>query len=62
MTDEDLVGKLIDPPYGWRWGFPKPYQPREEQSCAEFLIENGYPANDAEWACKHCRFLGRYTE
>ncbi|WP_010335324.1 hypothetical protein [Sphingobium sp.] len=34
---------MIDPPHGWRYGFPKPLTLGEGQSLQDWLIENGYP-------------------
>lgn len=34
---------MIDPPNGWRYGFPKEYTPRENQTANEWLVECGYP-------------------
>lgn len=44
----------IDPPEGWAYGFPKIYTPKEDQSCEDWLVENGYPRDMAEmgWPCR----------
>jgi len=34
--------KMIDPPSGWRYGFPKPI-PNDVKNVNEWLVENGYP-------------------
>lgn len=34
---------MIDPPGGWRYGFPKPLILGEGQTLHDWLIENGYP-------------------
>lgn len=47
--------RMIDPPTGWLYGFPKEYNPKEGQTCADWLIENGYPKGMASWAAEHCR-------
>ena len=39
---------LVDPPQGWRYGFPKVWDRRENPDCREWLIENGYPRSLAE--------------
>lgn len=34
--------KMIDPPSGWLFGFPKEI-PNEVENVTEWLVENGYP-------------------
>lgn len=43
----------VDPPNGHLWGFPKVYD--GEQDAVEWLVANGYPAKEAEWAHKYVR-------
>lgn len=33
---------IIDPPSGWRYGFPKPI-PNDVKDVNKWLVENGYP-------------------
>jgi len=47
--------KMYDPPSGWRYGFPKPYQPLPDEDLTDTLIRDGYPAKDAEFAAHHVR-------
>jgi hypothetical protein len=54
MTSKRLV---IDPPAGWRYGFPKIYDNDEGLPLEVWLLENGYPqkeidAGGASW----CRY------
>jgi len=35
--------KLIDPPHGYMYGFPKPIPDDRLSDIPNFLIENGYP-------------------
>lgn len=54
---------LIDPPSGWRYGFPKVCKSSKNQSLKDWLIENGYP----EYMCTklnldHCRYMGEVDE
>jgi hypothetical protein len=56
---------LYDPASGWRFGFPKPYEPLPGESLKETLIRDGYPEKDAQmiedgrlW----CRFIGPSEE
>lgn len=39
---------MVDPPAGWRYGFPKVY--RHDRPIEQWLIDNGYPEHDAHWA------------
>ena len=34
---------LIDPPMGWRYGFPKKLPTPEPDNIVEWLISEGYP-------------------
>lgn len=52
---------MIDPPSGWKYGFPKPYideKGNEPTDSREWLIKNGYPKHEiesyGEWFS--CRF------
>lgn len=35
---------MIDPPEGWRYGFPKALPPEHRHRTMEWLVEEGYPA------------------
>lgn len=54
-----------DPPSGWMYGFPKAWpeglKPTQE-NVKKQLILDGYPAKDATFAAKHCRFGGNYVQ
>lgn len=39
--DKKLV-TWVDPPEGWRWGFPKP-MPDDVENFREWLVAEGYP-------------------
>ena len=42
--------RMIDPPSGWKYGFPKPFDPKPGQSTEDWLVENGYPPEEvAQW-------------
>jgi hypothetical protein len=45
--------RMIDPPKGWRYGFPKELP--EGKSYGELLRESGYPEDDIELALKYSR-------
>lgn len=52
---------MIDPPSGWRYGFPKPVHDEfhtlgKDFDLARWLIAEGYPASDIELALKHSRY------
>lgn len=34
---------LIDPPLGWKFGFPKEYVEKEGETVEQWLVSNGYP-------------------
>ena len=46
--------RIIDPPSGWKYGFPKPI-PDEVKDIKKWLVENGYPQE--EIVGRNCRFL-----
>lgn len=49
---------MYDPPSGWRYGFPKPYKPLENESLEDTLVRDGYPREMAEkYGVKYCRFF-----
>lgn len=45
---------MIDPPSGWKYGFPKEL-PQDVQDIRQWFIDNGYPEKDVDFAMKHCR-------
>jgi hypothetical protein len=52
---------IIDPPEGWRYGFPKPVHEEFHTLGSDFdlgrwLVSEGYPAEDVELALKHSRY------
>jgi hypothetical protein len=54
---------MIDPPGGWRYGFPKPLPDHTpEFDLRQWLIDNGYPEADVELALKHSRYWETYGE
>ena len=49
--------QFYDPPNGWRYGFPKLYQPKDGESLIDTLVRDGYPRKMAEeCGAEHCRF------
>lgn len=49
--------KMIDPPEGWKYGFPKPI-PDHVSNPKQWLIDNGYPQSimDGYGENFHCRY------
>jgi hypothetical protein len=49
--------KIIDPPSGWKYGFPKPI-PDDVVNVNEWLVKNGYPQREIDSCGAHfyCRF------
>lgn len=49
---------MIDPPNGWRYGFPKAIPHDEVRRTNEWLVENGYPQSeiDAYGTYFRCRY------
>lgn len=46
----------IDPPSGWRYGFPKIYTPLVDGDLSEWLVKQGYPADQLS-STTHVRFM-----
>jgi len=62
MTKKMVKVLLIDPPSGWRYGFPKLFIDNdwgwESKSIETWLRENGYPEHELEKGmAKYCRFI-----
>lgn len=56
---------LVDPAFGWKYGFPKVYNPEPGEGLEEFLVRHGYPPEDAEAVASGklwCRFIGQAGE
>ena len=47
---------MIDPPSGWRYGFPKAI-PNDVKNVLKWLVENGYPQAEIDACGEHfyCR-------
>ena len=55
----EVKGKFyVDPPSGWKYGFPRLYNFEADGPLREFFIKNGYPEKDATWAANNCRVFG----
>ena len=49
------VKVMIDPPLGWRYGFPAEL-PDSVIDVKTWLVEKGYPEKEVDFAIQHCRF------
>ncbi|UYE95905.1 hypothetical protein KNLIENLN_00093 [Sinorhizobium phage NV1.1.1] len=48
---------VYDPPGGWRYGFPKPYEPKDGETIEQTLLRDGYPQREIEQGmARRCRF------
>ena len=48
-----MYGMVIDPPSGWKYGFPKHLPDGKDYE--ELLRESGYLEKDIDYAIKHSR-------
>ena len=46
---------MIDPPTGWRYGFPLPYDEAVDGPMRDFLLRHGYPEQDVDFALQYIR-------
>ena len=53
MSSTETIIILVDPPSGWRYGFPALLQKDYEQQ----LRDAGYPENHIPMALKHSRYI-----
>lgn len=53
---------IIDPPSGWRYGFPRPYDKKPDETLEEWLIDKGYPHNMVDLATKYSRYWEHENE
>lgn len=53
--------KIIDPPSGWQFGFPRELPP-EVENLGEWLVEVGYPPEDVDLALKYSRYWEEDSE
>lgn len=57
MNEQELVGKMVDPPSGWRWGFPKEFRPNPGQTLKSWMVQEGYPPDQVDFAMGYLRVL-----
>ena len=36
----------VDPPAGWKYGFPKVYDKEVDGDCTAWMLKNGYPQKE----------------
>jgi len=54
---------IYDPPSGWRYGFPRPYLPLENETLEQTLLRDGYPQEEINWGgAEHVRFWEQTEE
>lgn len=46
---------VIDPPGGWRYGFPRVLDLNPDETVREWLTRCGYPQDELEFAMKYLR-------
>lgn len=52
-----MIQRMYDPPAGWRYGFPKPFNPEPGSTIEETLLKDGYPQREIDNAgAEYCRF------
>jgi len=51
---------MIDPPSGWKYGFPMPLPDPRPENTMKWLIEMGYPEKEIEAMGQY--FYSRYWE
>ena len=39
---------MVDPPQGWKYGFPKPCPDNRMEDMNVWLVENGYPQKEID--------------
>jgi hypothetical protein len=51
---------MVDPPSGWKYGFPKPLPDPHPEDMTQWYLDNGYPQKEIDACGKH--FYSRYWE
>lgn len=56
--------EMIDPPSGWKYGFPKIYDNPDGLTPTEWCLQNGYPEHelDKDGNCYWIRFISYEEE
>jgi len=45
---DDTRNMIVDPPSGWKYGFPRPYINKEKVPLNEWLLDKGYPQREID--------------
>jgi len=54
---------IYDPPAGWRYGFPRPYEPLPGETLEQTLRRDGYPQKEIDrGGAEHVRFWEQSNE
>ena len=53
---------MVDPPAGWRYGFPRFYDKDQDGDLGEWLVKGGYPREDVDFALRYTRFFSRDSQ
>jgi hypothetical protein len=53
---------MVDPPQGWRYGFPKSYDKSRDGDLGMFLKNGGYPVEDIDFALRYLRMWPENNE
>ena len=55
---------MVDPPAGWKYGFPKPCPEDRKNDMATWMVEEGYPQAEMDSYGEHfyCRYWEEETE
>jgi hypothetical protein len=58
------MATMIDPPSGWKYGFPKPVPEDRRYDFIIWLVEQGYPQSEIDTLGEHfyCRFWEQADE
>lgn len=56
MTSTGTNVTWIDPPEGWRYGFPRPYDPAPGETFDEWFLRMGYPKAKLHLARGYSRY------
>jgi hypothetical protein len=49
---------MVDPSAGWRYGFPRAYDPAVDGSMPDWLVRCGYPLEHLDFALSYLRVWG----